>query len=61
MYFDSLAAFISMGGHGKFVFAAYGITLFVILLLTYLPLSKKKRLLLRIKQQQRFNDKRENK
>ena len=31
MRFDSLAAFISMDGHGAYIWSAYGITLVVLL------------------------------
>lgn len=30
MTFDSLASFFSMGGHGLFIWSAYGITLIVL-------------------------------
>lgn len=61
MYFDSFADFLFMEGHGSFVFAAYGITLFIILLLVYLPLQKQKTLLSQLKKQQRFKSKDEEK
>ncbi|MBT4162999.1 MAG: heme exporter protein CcmD [Gammaproteobacteria bacterium] len=31
MSFDSLSAFVSMGGHGLYVWMAYGVTLVVLL------------------------------
>ena len=37
MYFDSWEAFVSMGGHGPFVWAAYGVTLLTMLLLVSQP------------------------
>jgi heme exporter protein D len=37
MYFDSLEAFISMGGHGPFVWVAYGVTLLTMLFLVLRP------------------------
>ena len=40
MQFDSLAAFMSMEGHGVFVWSVYAITLVVMLLLVSAPLRK---------------------
>ncbi len=37
MYFDSLQAVLEMDGHGAFVWAAYAITLVVLLLMLYTP------------------------
>ncbi len=37
MYFDSLQAVIDMDGHGAFVWAAYAITLAVLLLMLAAP------------------------
>lgn len=37
MYFDSWEAFISMGGHGPFVWAAYGVTLVTMMFLVLKP------------------------
>ena len=40
MQFDSLAAFMSMEGHGIFVWSVYAITLVVMLLLVSAPLRR---------------------
>ena len=37
MYFDSWEAFISMGGHGPFVWVAYAVTLLTMLFLVLRP------------------------
>ena len=37
MYFNSWEAFVSMGGHGPFVWAAYGVTLLTMLFLILQP------------------------
>ena len=37
MRFDSLAAFISMDGHGLYIWAAYGITVLVLALNLWWP------------------------
>ena len=37
MMFDSLPAFAQMGGHGFYVWAAYGVTAFVVALNLYWP------------------------
>ncbi len=44
MYFDSLHAALTMGGHGAFVWSAYAITLVVIALLLISPLRKSRQL-----------------
>lgn len=43
MYFDSFSALLHMDGHGAFVWAAYGITLAVIVALVVSPLLKQRR------------------
>lgn len=43
MYFESFSDVLTMGGHGPYVWTAYGITLLVILYLIWSPLAKKKR------------------
>lgn len=45
MYFDSLSSALTMGGHGSYVWTAYGITILVLLLLMVSPYRKKRRLL----------------
>ncbi len=43
MYFDSLAAFIHMDGHGFYVWLAYAVALIVVLGLLLVPGMQKKR------------------
>ena len=43
MMFHSLSAFVDMGGHGQFVWSAYGISLVVILFNFIRPVILKKR------------------
>lgn len=45
MYFDSLSAALTMDGHGGYVWAAYAVTAFVIVLLLVAPAVRSKRLL----------------
>lgn len=51
MRFDSLADFIAMGGHGPFVWSAYGIALVVIAFNFVWPIVLRKRNLSRLRQQ----------
>ncbi len=46
MQFESLAEFLNMGGHGRYVWSAYGLT-FAILAWNLLALRKARRQLLR--------------
>ena len=41
--FDSVAAFVAMGGHGPYIWAAYGVGLFAMTWLVVRPLHQKKR------------------
>ncbi|TDG13906.1 heme exporter protein CcmD [Seongchinamella unica] len=43
MYFDSLQAVLYMDGHGPYVWAAYIITVAVILLILWAPVGRKTR------------------
>ena len=43
MQFDSFAAFMSMEGHGVFVWAVYGIALLVMSLLALAPIRRDRR------------------
>lgn len=43
MQFDSLADFMSMQGHGVFVWSVYAITLVILVALTAAPLRKRRR------------------
>ena len=51
MSFHSFSAFIDMGGHGQFVWSAYGIALVIIVFNFVRPVMLKKRNLARIRQQ----------
>lgn len=51
MSFHSLSAFIDMGGHGEFVWSAYGISLAIILFNFIRPIVLKKRNVAKVKQQ----------
>ncbi len=51
MQFDSLQALIEMGGHGHFVWMAYGITFAVAIGLSAQPMLKRRRLLSALKTQ----------
>ena len=51
MSFHSLHAFISMGGHGEFVWSAYGIALVVTVYNFVHPMIQKKRNLEQLKKQ----------
>lgn len=53
MYFDSVDALLDMGGHGLFVWSAYGISLIVIGLLVMAPYRRRRRLLAAIRAAQR--------
>lgn len=43
MQFDSFSAFISMGGHGVYVWSVYGATVIILLIMAANPLLKKRR------------------
>lgn len=43
MKFDSLADFIAMGGHGAFVWSAYGIAAVVLVSLALAPMRRTRR------------------
>ncbi|MFK7975055.1 MAG: heme exporter protein CcmD [Halioglobus sp.] len=53
MYFDSVAAALEMEGHGGFVWAAYAITFFVLVLIVALPLRRRRRVLRQLDGQMR--------
>lgn len=44
MYFESAAALLAMDGHGGYVWAAYGITAAVLLVLIISPLRQRRRI-----------------
>ena len=43
MYFESISDALTMSGHGKYVWTAYGISFLVIFFLIWTPLAKQKR------------------
>ncbi|WOJ93983.1 heme exporter protein CcmD [Congregibacter variabilis] len=55
MYFDSVAAALTMDGHGPYVWSAYAITLAVMSLLILSPLIRKRRLLRELRGEHRRN------
>lgn len=54
--FDSLQAFLNMGGHGPYVWAAYTVTLVLLVWLLANPLLQKKRFLRHHLRQQQLNE-----
>jgi len=50
MQFDSLSAFMDMGGYGFYVWLSYGVTALAIILLIFLSKQKHNNTLLAIKQ-----------
>jgi len=55
MYFDSVAAALTMDGHGPYVWSAYAITLIVIAVLVLSPIIRKRRLLRELRGELRRN------
>ena len=45
MYFDSFESLIEMGGHGKYVWSAYGLALIVLVLNLLEPIRNRKKVL----------------
>lgn len=54
MAFDNLADFLAMGGHGFYVWLAYGVSLVALDYLLLSPLSKRRALLKEIQQRIRL-------
>jgi len=46
MYFDSFSEFLAMGGHGKYVWIAYGLAAVIFILNLVAPVFKRKRLII---------------
>ena len=55
MYFSDLSAFIDMGGHGFYVWLAFGFSIFWIAYLLVTPVVKKNQLLKVIYSQQQLH------
>lgn len=55
MYFDNVAAALTMDGHGPYVWGAYGLALAVIALLVASPLNRKRRLIQELRGEHRRN------
>jgi heme exporter protein D len=53
--FKSLVDFISMGGHGSYVWACYLFTVVTLVILVCWPLLKKQQLMAQIERQQRID------
>ncbi len=45
MYFDSFSEFLAMGGHGLYVWIAYGLTAVIFIFNLITPIFKRKRLI----------------
>ncbi len=54
MYFDSWSALLEMGGHGVYVWSAYFVSLSVLALLVWWPLSRNKRFFSRMARRQKL-------
>ena len=52
--FQSLTDFISMSGHGGYVWACYLFTVLIVTILTYWPLLKKRQLVAQLARQRRI-------
>lgn len=53
MHFDSFAAVLSMEGHGPYVWAAYGVTFLVLLVLQRIGVSRERRIMQQVESIQR--------
>lgn len=51
--FESLAAFIAMGGHGPYVWISYAVTLLTLIWLVIAPIRGRRRLLKNLSHQSR--------
>jgi heme exporter protein D len=54
--FESLSAFLSMDGHGVYVWASYAATLVPLAVIAWLPYSKKRVLIAQVQRQQRIDN-----
>jgi len=45
MYFDNFSDFLAMGGHGLYVWVAYGLTAVIFIFNVITPIFKRKRLI----------------
>jgi len=54
MYFESWSALLTMDGHGVYVWSAYFISLSVLALLVWWPLSRNKRFFSRLARRQKL-------
>ncbi len=54
--FETLTDFLSMDGHGTYVWASYIVTAIALKILVWYPFSKQKESLVRIKRQQRIEN-----
>lgn len=54
--FESLVDFITMNGHGPYVWGAYGISALVLVYLIFRPLNRRRKLLSTLAEQQRHRD-----
>ncbi|MFT6388642.1 MAG: heme exporter protein D [Cellvibrionaceae bacterium] len=52
--FEGLLDFLTMSGHGSYVWASYAVTLLALMFLIIIPIHQKKQLAIQIKRQQRI-------
>lgn len=52
--FENISAFLTMSGHGPYVWACYGITWASLIYLALSPILRRKSLLLQLKRQQQI-------
>jgi len=45
MYFDNFSEFLAMGGHGLYVWIAYGLTAVIFIFNLIIPIFKRKRII----------------
>ena len=54
MYFQDFSSFMAMGGHGVFVWSAYGAAFLVIIYNLWAPLMTRKKLVIQLRRQQQL-------
>lgn len=54
--FESINDFLMMDGHGIYVWACYAITMLALVVLAWLPSTKKRELITQLQRQERINN-----
>ena len=54
MYFSDISSFIAMGGHGTFVWSAYGVAFLVIIYNIMAPVLARKKLAVQLQRQEKI-------